>query len=253
MLRSRSRMRTVNRLNRIGGGGGATPSLASRLTALLGGDASFWLPGPEWFFTDAAKTVPCTDTDTIRVWADGSGNGRDFAQATSAMRPTARLIDGVWRAVFDGVDDWLVGSTFPTAVSDAFLAVPMVRDTNNGPVWRFPSNADDPNDYIEFAGGVYLSFGTTVRKGPFAPSPAIDDSVLYHEVRSSATEWSYWCRGDLVSTTATNTRPTWRADPTLGGIPGSTSNAQFVALVYCREALDDLKRSALASILTEVY
>lgn len=88
-------------------GGTAGPSVAAQLATLLGPTASFWLPGPAYFFTDAGKTTPCADTDPIQVWADASANGRDLSQATLAARPLARLIGGKWRARADGTDDFM--------------------------------------------------------------------------------------------------------------------------------------------------
>lgn len=74
---------------------------------------ALWLSaGPGYCFTDAAGTVPCADTDPVRVWKDRSGNVRDFSQATSGLRPTLRLVSGKWAVRFDGVDDYLRASTF---------------------------------------------------------------------------------------------------------------------------------------------
>lgn len=96
-------------------GGAAAPALAAQITAVVGTDASFWLPGPSYWFTDAGKTTPCGDTDLIRVWADASTNGRDLLQATSGARPMASLSGAVWGAVFDGVDDRLAVASYSQA------------------------------------------------------------------------------------------------------------------------------------------
>jgi hypothetical protein len=245
-------MRTVNRLNRIGGGG-ATPSLASRITALLGPDASFWLPGPEWFFTDAAKTVPCTDTDLIRVWADGSANGRDLTQDTSAARPTARLIGGKWRAVFDGVDDCLFGVGFPTAVSDAYLALGLTRSANDQATFVMTDDANDDVTYVPFVdGNLYVAFGSTTRRDAITPVPAwATGTGRLLEVRGTATEHTIWLGGTQLFTTATTTRNTWRATAILGcGDPGAFSAVDIAFWVYARSIVDNATRSQLSALLT---
>lgn len=102
--------------------GGAAPTLAERVIAVVGTAASFWLPGPSYWFTDAGKTTPCGDTDLIRVWADASANGRDLLQATSGNRPMADLTSGVWGAVFDGVDDFLAVASYSQSTAPVSMA-----------------------------------------------------------------------------------------------------------------------------------
>jgi hypothetical protein len=45
-------------------------------------------------YTDAGKTTPAGDTDSIYVWEDQSGNGLDVTQATAGQRPTVAATGG---------------------------------------------------------------------------------------------------------------------------------------------------------------
>jgi hypothetical protein len=99
-----------------GAGSGGDPTLAARINALIlaatgSSPAASYLPGPPYWFTDAAKENPCANTETIYTWADSSGNGWDIIQATSTARPQAILSGAKWLSLFDGVDDVMVSST----------------------------------------------------------------------------------------------------------------------------------------------
>ena len=52
-----------------------------------------WLRADAGTFNDAAKTQPCADGDAVATWADQSGNGYDFTQATANSRPKYNATD----------------------------------------------------------------------------------------------------------------------------------------------------------------
>jgi hypothetical protein len=238
-------------------GGRAGASLASRLTTLLGPDASFWLPGPEWFFTDAAKTVPCTDTDTIRVWADGSANGRDLTQANSAWRPTARFIDGKWRAVFDGVDDalslpsWLdqgpawgdVTVYAAAEVTTAFSYHPLLNAGGAQPLFGV------------FGGYVIGSYWTG------SSDTQINGNVTLEEGAFHTLGFERWGGEfmnmyiDGVADGDVRTQDgSFASNVTVGGRPETTQvwEGGINALVIAKSAITSGQRSALVSLLSEV-
>lgn len=136
MLKKRvNRVNRVCRLNRVSGGGGAA-SLADRIAALLGSTlVEVWLPttaGLDYYFSDAAKTTPCADNDPCRVWAGATG-ALDLTQATLGNRPLARLVGGVWRLQFDGVDDILAAAYSQAAVGHAVAGVASLSDPGGYP------------------------------------------------------------------------------------------------------------------------
>lgn len=79
-----------------------------RISGLVG----WYIASPAYCFSDAGGTVPCGDGDPVQVWKNRFGNLTvpSLTQATSAKRPTLRLISGAWCVVGDGVDD-VIGVT----------------------------------------------------------------------------------------------------------------------------------------------
>jgi hypothetical protein len=92
-----------------------------------GGEAGFpyeageWLPSDLddlelWF--DQQELEAVGDGNTMQTWADLSGSGRDLTQATASFRPTVQnvgydaVLDPIWEAQFDGVND-LMSSSIP--------------------------------------------------------------------------------------------------------------------------------------------
>lgn len=78
----------------------------------ISGLAFNYVAGPSYCFSDAGGTVPCADGDTVQVWRDRSGNGRNLVQATAGSRPVLRSVSGKWEVQFDGVDDGMLTATF---------------------------------------------------------------------------------------------------------------------------------------------
>ena len=91
-----------------------------------GGANGFWLdPGRiAGVWQDAAGTVPATAAgQPVGLIGDLSGTGHDFAQGTSAARPTLQQDAGGRHYLqFDGVDDWLSTPSFPRG-SDAVTII----------------------------------------------------------------------------------------------------------------------------------
>lgn len=89
-------------------------------------------------FTDAGKTTVAGEDDLIYVWADQSGNGNDWIQATENYRPIAHPTHGrVW---FDGIgvastDIHLIGTDISLWTTGSFLGRVQVIDNANGGIW----------------------------------------------------------------------------------------------------------------------
>lgn len=74
---------------------------------------ALWLDaGPQWCLDGSGN--PCADGTPVATWVSRVGS-ISFVQATSGFRPVLSLISaGVWRVVFDGIDDIMTFSgTFP--------------------------------------------------------------------------------------------------------------------------------------------
>lgn len=81
-------------------------------------DGSFFAPQKEYMFQNSDGTGAVTaDGDPVGKWLDLSGNGNHATQTVSADRPIYRT-DGTleWLA-FNGVNQWIVGSDYSSALS----------------------------------------------------------------------------------------------------------------------------------------
>ena len=115
-------------------------------------------------FQDSAGTTAVTsNNDPVGRWADKSGSGRHFLQATSGSRPLYKTNqDGTPGVKFDEVDDWLefllpIGAGF-----EIYLIAHATRSSFPG-----PANNSDPNLTSGIGGGTtleisfYNGFATT--------------------------------------------------------------------------------------------
>lgn len=82
--------------------------------------------GPSFAPTDIANCTlwlradrGLTKTTTVSAWADQSGHGNDFTQATGSKQPlyVASAINGRPGMTFDGVDDLLVGPAMSAVIT----------------------------------------------------------------------------------------------------------------------------------------
>jgi hypothetical protein len=83
-------------------------------------------------WVDASQITGLADGDPVATWSDLSGNGRNFAQATSAQRPTYKvsILNGKPVVRFDGVDDRL-DAAYVVAQGLSVFSV-LVPRTNTG-------------------------------------------------------------------------------------------------------------------------
>lgn len=85
--------------------------------------SAFWADDPAW-------TNP-GDGNAVTTARDGSGNGRDWTQATAAKKPTFRATDASFnnRAVieFDGTDDTMLQSAYTGIATGTVMVVGRLR------------------------------------------------------------------------------------------------------------------------------
>lgn len=202
---------------------------------------ALWLQAsPTTCFTDDPPTVPCVDTNPIRVWT-GLGSTPNVTQATSGNRPTFRAVAGKYYSNPDGVDDLLSGAVAailpPCTV---YLIVKIIATTNvvishdaggnNG--WRIDFNSR----------GINLTYGG-VAGYAIAPSATLNLDTWYRVAfRISATQVR--CRYETTNLTAVPVG-TASGTPTQVSLHGLTWNASFysgysvtAALAYRAEHTD---------------
>lgn len=89
-----------------------TASNAAGSSSAIAIVAGYWLQAsPYYCFSDAAGTIPCADGDAVRVWKDRTGNTVGQSQATSGSRPILRFLSSQWRVTYDGVSQFMAGTT----------------------------------------------------------------------------------------------------------------------------------------------
>lgn len=97
----------------------------------------------------AADNIPVVDGGAVAEWADYSGRGQAFQQATGAKRPSVQSAGGIRYVSFDGVDDCL--KTIGEIVSGNPFTIFLVLRQNAGgatqQVWLGQKGAGAPLFY----------------------------------------------------------------------------------------------------------
>jgi hypothetical protein len=111
-----NRSRLVSTFARPTAGASPPPPPAAFFPSTITGLAAAYTADPAYCFQDAAKATPCADGDPVYTWADRSGAGLDFVQATLANRPLLKS-DGAggYYVLFDGSNDFMSRSPLRSA------------------------------------------------------------------------------------------------------------------------------------------
>lgn len=129
-------------LSGVGGGG----NLAfNPIQLIVPGDVATWLDNDlTSFFSDTARTTPAVADGGIGAWADKTGQGHHYIQATGASQPALKLEGSFYGAEFDGTADLLTCAT-GGITTGAITIVAVVKQTSgSGDVW---GNKNGNNGY----------------------------------------------------------------------------------------------------------
>ncbi len=114
MAQGRRAGSAVRRYSGSGHGFGALPPITSELV----------------FFGDLTNPNTSIISGAVATYADSSGNGRNFTQGTALNRPTYTASDATFGGrpsmTFDGVNDALLGPTFPAMSNITIFIVGLV-------------------------------------------------------------------------------------------------------------------------------
>lgn len=132
----------------------------------------YWVKSDTGVYKDAAKTQACADGDSVYTWADQSGNGRDFVQATSANRPVfhTNRVNGLAAVTFGGAAATNMANTHPS-VSQPYTICTVFKPVSLSNTYNCMCDtaAGGPQISYEKVGGTtptyYMYWGTQVYGG----------------------------------------------------------------------------------------
>jgi hypothetical protein len=181
----------------LGGRLGARGGAAAWSPLALGSTLKLWLRG------DLGVTLNGGD---VSAWADQSGNGQHFTQATGAQQPlyVASGISSMPSVAFTAANsDLLESSGFPSlSAAHVFIVMqanadPAAGSPDQGGLWMFDGTAAN-NSHVPFTDGtIYDCFGTDVRKTTVNPAPAFTSPRIY-SVKTANNAWSNYLDGVLL-------------------------------------------------------
>jgi hypothetical protein len=214
---------------RLGSRGGA----AAWSPLDLGSTLKLWLRG------DLGITLNGGD---VSAWADQSGNGQHFTQATGAQQPlyVASGISSMPSVAFTAANnDFLASTGFPALTAGhVFIVMQSIADPppghpDLGGLWLFDDTGAN-DSHIPFSdGNVYDCFGTTVRKTTVNPAPSFTSPRIY-AVKSAANVWANYLDGvllwDLGGGSNTVSFP---ATPRLGRSQNVYHNGSIAEVILC--------------------
>lgn len=215
-----------------------------------------WVDAGSEVYTDTSGTTRAANGDTVALWKDRSGNGRDFSQSTSGARPTLATNVTNSRDVldFDGTSDFMTGGDLSGLTAGEGFMV-LAADYNGGTSrgsWNFGSSSTDESHYPFSDSKVYDNFGTTARKTVGNPTPDLTVFHLYSVISVSG-EWTAKINGTQIYTTATNS-VSFRSTLALGTDTASTRiGARIAEILVYNAKLSTADRTALHTYLANRY
>lgn len=144
----------------------------------------------------------------VSAWADQSGNGRNYSQATGSRQPTlGTAINGKETLHFTAAATQFLTRTGAYAFTAAhvFIVAKIVADPPPGikdGLWRFGTGA--ASHYPLSTGTLYEEFGTNTRRDAIAKAISLTTDHCY-EVITTATEYTIKLNGTQIYTSGTNT------------------------------------------------
>ncbi len=154
---------------------------------------------PDYCFTDVGKTTKAGNGDAVYVWADSSGNGRDFVQATLADRPVLTKTGNVWSVTFSATNKRINGGDLSLAFgADAATLAFRYSQTGDG---RCVMTTAAGADGWDRTGG--FSYPQYLRETRIETQPVLGEGTHTQVLRSDLSTWTRRYDGTQdISTTA---------------------------------------------------
>lgn len=160
-------------------------------------------------FTSTRGDEVVTSGSDITQVTDRSGNGRHWSQGNASLRPSVGTIGGQPGIVFDGIDEYVIGTSLAPLTEGTVAIVAQLDNDVPAAVgqtgfWDLGTSVSTA--HVPFTDGlIYEEAGSTMRKDSIAANPVADLSVPFLYVITSATmAWSSYINNVLHSTTAVN-------------------------------------------------
>jgi hypothetical protein len=168
-----------------------------------------------WF--DAADASTITVSTGISEWRDKSGNGRHISQSTSAFQPiySQTLINSLPAVVFDGSNDYLSTTSFPTSFTELYIYVIAKWQTIGNSTTTIQALVDNNHLSDPLRGFVaqdrpdLVNRPLTFEHLPNSTAGAIDNTTTGNNTwriigleASSGVSDSFYRDGELIQTTA---------------------------------------------------
>ena len=186
--------------------------------------AARWTPrslgGPLVGWYDAAS-APGANGESIDRWTDLSGRGNDATQS-GAARPTIaeNTLDTRKTITFNGTSQYfaLPNIFAGHSAGSCYYVIKCTNDPNadnlKTGLHHFGTDFLNSSHFTWTDGDIYEAFGTSARKSPVDPTPALTSWRIYH-VCSASNDWAMYLDGVSILSTGTNTVG-FEAAPTLG-------------------------------------
>jgi hypothetical protein len=159
-----------------------------------------------WLAAD--KIVGLNDGDSVSSWADQSGNGRDFAQASATLKPLYKtsIINGNPVVRFDGSDDYLncaLASGGFSAYAIALVVRPLAAESAEG-LFQWASVLSSGTPYLLIQrNSTTVRFYNTNAAYQFTTTHATNATRLYI-LTWNGTTWTLYVDGGSPSSVNTS-------------------------------------------------
>lgn len=219
-----------------------------------------------WLKADAGITLVGGNVD---VWADQSGNGRDFSAPAGANRPGLTTLNGLPCLSFDGSTDYLQGNAASLTIARNVPGVTMIAVVKYGASATqrcFSTRVGAPGGTRTLLGVSTTQWQTGTRRldsdsdvivagGTVNTNAVVQTGILRYSVATAAVFVNGVSQVDTAFQTPGNSADI-NSDATFVGssiIPGSFLNGLFAELIVYRRAITPAERISVESYLMQKW
>lgn len=204
-----------------------------------------WFVGDLGVFTDTAKTTPATSEGAlIAAWADQSGSGNDYLQASEGDRPALNLAEKNGHNAVEFATKFMRLAT-PVTMNACTIFI-VAKDTADSSVWV--SEGDSTNSYVYTSNIVRFKSGSGSQ---IDTDPITENEWHIAGGRTDGTTANSYHNGDASAGQANTEDFTWAA----AGQYNSSAliTGQIAEIIIYSRALSASERSAVESYLNAKY